>query len=232
MRGPKIFLLLTLALCGFQCRPTEKNDELKLSGTLELTEYGVGAQVPGRIVTLNVDEGSVVKKGELIALLDRYEQNSRDYQRLSQLLSHGGSNEQAVEQARLAMEDQRIASPVDGVVLTKAHELGEVVGTNSPIVVLGDRSKIWIRVFVPEGQINRVQMGQAATVQLDGLSKAYTGHVSFIAPKAEFTPRNVQTPEERVTQTFSVKVTLDAPDPNLRPGVAADVSLNLMENKP
>jgi len=64
---------------------------------------------------------------------------------------------------------------------------------------------------------------------VDGLKKTYPAHVSFIAPAAEFTPRNVQTPEERITQMFAIKVTLNNPPDDLRPGVAANVKLDLKE---
>jgi HlyD family secretion protein len=80
-----------------------------------------------------------------------------------------------------------------------------------------------VRVYVPEGVINRISMNQAATVKFDGMKDRFNGRVIFVAPKAEFTPRNVQTPEERVTQTFAVKVRVEDPELFLRPGVAADV---------
>ena len=93
--------------------------------------------------------------------------------------------------------------------------------------MVGDRAQLWVRVFVPEGLINRVRLNQPATLRFDGIRHDFKGHVSFIAPKAEFTPRNVQTPEERVTQTFAIKVVLDEPESFLRPGVAADVIVHL-----
>jgi HlyD family secretion protein len=71
--------------------------------------------------------------------------------------------------------------------------------------------------------VSRIKMRQAATIRVDGLDQDFKGYVTFIAPKAEFTPRNVQTPEERVTQTFGVKVRIEKPEPWLRPGVSADV---------
>ena len=69
-------------------------------------------------------------------------------------------------------------------------------------------------------------MNQTATVSFDGVHQTFKGQVSFVAAKAEFTPRNVQSPEERVTQTFAVKVTLDNPESYLRPGVAAGVKIH------
>ncbi|MFO1518808.1 MAG: efflux RND transporter periplasmic adaptor subunit [bacterium] len=206
------------------------------TGTLEFTEHDVGARVPGRLSSLSVDEGDEVKNGQVIATLERYDQNKRDYERLQQLSVQGGATRQSVEQAQLSLEDQKIISPVDGVVLTKVHDSGEVVAAGNPVVVVGDRKKVWVKIFVPEGMINRVRLNAPATLKFDGLSRTFKGRVVFVAPKAEFTPRNVQTEEERVTQTFAVKVSLDETEPYLRPGVTAEVSLNLesssAESKP
>lgn len=225
-RAIRLSLLLLLVL-GAGCKHRDKKNELQLTGTLELTEHGVGVPVLGRIASLLVDEGDEVKMGQVLATTDRYAQTARDYNRLVELLAKGGANQQQVEQAELSMQDQRVLSPVNGVVLTKVHDTGEVVDAKSPILILGDRSKLWVRVFVPEGIINQIKMEQPVTLRFDGLNQGYKGHVSYISPEGEFTPRNVQTPEERVTQTFAVKVTLDETQTFLRPGVAADVIFRL-----
>lgn len=206
-----------------------KQKHLTLSGTLELTEHSLGARVPGRLAKLRVDEGQTVKKGELIATLDRYDQAKKDYDRAAQLFKNGGATQQALEEAQLHLEDQAIAAPVDGVVLLKVREEGEIISAGSSIVVIGDRNLLWVKVYVPEGLINRVRLDQPATLKFDGLKKVFKGHVIYIATKAEFTPRNVQTAEERITQTFAVKVALDDKEDYLRPGVAVDVKLDLKE---
>lgn len=206
-----------------------KHKHLTLSGTLEMTEHSLGARVPGRLAKLTVDEGQAVKKGELIAMLDRYEQAKKDYERAAQLFKEGGTTEQTLEQAQLVLEDQEILSPVDGVVLLKVREEGEILSAGSTVVDIGDRNQLWVKIFVPEGLISRVRLDQPATLKFDGLKRTFKGHVSYIAPKAEFTPRNVQTAEERITQTFAVKVTLDEKEDYLRPGVAVDVDLDLKE---
>jgi multidrug resistance efflux pump len=217
-----VVLLLILSLKGHF-----KFGGYPFSGTLEFTEHSLGSRVPGRLATLLVDEGDEVKKGQLLATLDRYEQTKKDYERAASLLKEGGSNEQAVEYARLALEDQEVISPVDGVILLKVREPGEVLAAGSPVVVVGDRSELWVRIFIPEGYINRVRINQPAVLRFDGLKRKFKGHVSYIATKAEFTPRNVQTPEERVTQTFAVKIMLDGPAPFLHPGVSADVKIDM-----
>lgn len=222
-----LFLLILFFLFPAGCDQNRKLQSFKFSGTLELTEHSLGAKVAGRLASLGVDEGDEVKKGDLVATLDRFEQTRKDYERLVRLLPDGGANQQEVEYAALAMEDQRVVSPLDGVVLAKVHEAGEIVAAGSPVVVIGDRKSLWVRIYVPEGLINKIQLNQPAALHFDGLEQSFPGHVSFIAAQAEFTPRNVQTPEERVTQTFAVKVTLDHPPAFLRPGVAADVVIEM-----
>ena len=105
----------------------------------------------------------------------------------------------------------------------------EVLAAGAPVVVVGNRREVWVKVFVPENMVSRVEMGAPATLHFDGLDREFGGHVIFVSPQAEFTPRNVQTAEERVTQTFAVKVALDEVENYLRPGVAADVTLKLRE---
>ena len=227
MKNIKAALCLCLGLLLSGCDSMLHSNTLKLSGTLELTEHAIGARAAGRIATLPVDEGALVTKGQVLATLDRFEQAKKDFNRTKSLFDEGGSTQQMVEQAALAVDDQLVISPVDGVVLVKVHEAGEIVSAGGPVVVIGDRRRLWVRVYVAEGTVNRLSLNTPATLHFDGLKEPFKGHVVFIASKAEFTPRNVQSPEERVTQTFAVKVALDDATPNLRPGIAADVALSL-----
>lgn len=204
----------------------ERDRQLKFSGTLEMTEHQLGPKAAGRLVSLTVEESGPVQAGQLIATLDRYEQAKKDFERLQGLFRQGGADRQQVEHARLAMEDQQIVSPVDGVVLVKVHETGESVMAGAPVVVVGDTKDRWVKVFVPAGIINRIRVNDEATLAFDGTSQTYRGRVRSISPKAEFTPRNVQTPEERVTQNFAVKIALDDVDARVHPGVDADVTFN------
>jgi HlyD family secretion protein len=224
-------LISSFLLILTSCNRSSVPQELRLTGTLELTEHSVGARVAGTIVELNVKEGDEVKRGQVLAILDRFDQTKRDYERAEMNLKSGGGSEQAAELAKLDFGDQQIISPIDGVVLTKIREVGEVISPGTAILDLGDRTDLWIRVYVLEGYINHVRMGQPAKVHFDGLDQEFKGHVSFIATKAEFTPRNVQTPEERVTQAFAIKVTLDNPPTYLHPGVAADVTIDLSHDE-
>lgn len=225
MKKRNLVFLLAPLFFYWSCGQIPFAEKLKFTGTLEMTEHKVGSRAAGRIERLNVDEGSSVRRGDVLAVLDRHSQTEKDLKRAEALLKAGGVTEQSVELSRLAHEDQTVVSPVDGVVLLKVHEAGEVVSAGSPVVIVGDNSKYWVRIYVPEGQINRVLLGQGASIRFDGIRRRFSGHVSYVSPQAEFTPRNVQTPEERVTQTFAVKVNLDDIEDFVRPGVAAEVTL-------
>ena len=128
-RAAAMLAAMLLGLAG--CDRFAHHDRLTLSGTLEMTEHSVGARVPGRLDTLSVDDGADVTKGQVLATLDRFAQTKKDYDRMRTLFEQGGAMQQAVEQAQLAVDDQQVVSPVDGVVLLKVHEPGEVVAAGS-----------------------------------------------------------------------------------------------------
>ncbi|MBN1794966.1 MAG: HlyD family secretion protein, partial [Candidatus Omnitrophica bacterium] len=97
------------------------------------------------------------------------------------------------------------------------------VAAGAPVVIMGDPTRLWVKVYIPEDLISQVTVDQQARIRVDGLDKDVPGRVRYIATSAEFTPRNIQTPEERATQTFAVKVSPDNTQISLYPGVAADV---------
>ena len=198
--------------------------EKLFSGTLEYTEHMVGVRVPGRLVDVSFDEGDAVAKGQVLARLDRWEQAKKDLDRAERLHGKGGLPDQSLEEARLALQDQEVRSPVDGVVLSKVREAGEIAAAGGAVAVVGEDKTPWVRVFVPEDKLSSVQVGKEAALRFDGMDKTLKGRVIFISPKAEFTPRNAQTPEDRATLTFAVKIAPEEKDPALKPGLAADVS--------
>ena len=212
---------------------TKASDQVEGSGTLEIWEHAVGPRVAGKITTLLADEGDWVKQGQLLATLERYEQARRDFKRAQELLENKAVPKTHFEKAELDFLDQQIVSPVNGIVLQKIHETGEVLSAGMPALIIGDPKNIWVRLYVPGSQINRVAIGQSAVVKLDGLpNREFSGKVTYISFQAEFTPRNVQTKEERTTQTYAVKVALDPTEILLRPGVPADVAIDVSSVKP
>jgi multidrug resistance efflux pump len=219
-----IGLLIIILIGG--CSGKKDFKHMTFSGTMEMTEHVLGVKGSGRLVNLFVKEGDHVHQGQLLATFDRFEQNKKDYARVDVLYKSGGANQQSLENAQLAMEDQEVIAPLNGIVLVKSAETGEIIPAGGGVVVVGDPSDQWVKIFVSEDLMHQLSINQTATITVDGSNKTYKGHVSFIADKAQFTPRNVQTPEERVTQTFAVKIAVDDADENLHAGVAADVKFN------
>jgi HlyD family secretion protein len=138
-----------------------------------------------------------------------------------------------LEQARaiLATSEERlkdtvIYAPMDGIVLRKNVEAGETVGQGTPIVTLGDLENPWVKVYVKEDKLGFVKPGQKAKITVDTYkNKFYDGEVSYISSEAEFTPKTVQTPEERVKLVFGVKVRVKNDRGELKPGMPADVRI-------
>ena len=135
---------------------------------------------------------------------------------------------QAQQMSRVRLGYTRLLAPFDGVVLVRQAELGEVMSPGSPVVTLADLAHVWIRVYVSETDLGRVRWGQAVAVRTDTFpGKTYQGRVSFIASEAEFTPKIVQTEKERVTLVYRVKVDVDNPRFELKPGMPADAFIDL-----
>jgi HlyD family secretion protein len=125
----------------------------------------------------------------------------------------------AVEQQII---DATVLAPSDGVVTTRIAEPGEVLPPGAIIAVLTDLARPWLTVWIDEPSLSRVTLSQSVTVRVDGCEQSFEGTVSFISPVAEFTPKNVQTPDERAKLVFRVKVQLANPDGVFKPGMPAD----------
>ena len=155
-------------------------------------------------------------------------------------LVKAGPRKETIDQARARVEEGRqllalaetrlsyatIASPLDGVVLSKNVEPGEYVAPGTPVVTVGDLSNVFLRAYINETDLGRVKLGQKAKVTTDTYrDKSYEGRVSFISPQAEFTPKNVQTPKERVKLVYRVKIQIPNPNAELKAGMPADAQL-------
>jgi membrane fusion protein YbhG len=133
-----------------------------------------------------------------------------------------------LSQVDVALEHALIIAPFDGVISVRHREPGEVVGAGAAVLTLRDPNDRWVRIFVPENRVGRLQLGQSAVIFADAYpEERYRGEIAFIADEAEFTPRNVQTTEERVKLVFRVKVrVVEDLGGTLKPGLPADVLLD------
>lgn len=135
--------------------------------------------------------------------------------------------EAALAQVEAALNNARITIPFPGIVTIKHREPGETVSPGLPVLTIMDPEDRWVRIYVREDRIGEVQLGQAATITSDTYpDRSYLGQVIFIASESEFTPRNVQTTEERVKLVYAVKVRItEDPSYDLKAGIPADVVL-------
>ena len=134
----------------------------------------------------------------------------------------------ARQAARIRLSDTVLLAPLSGVVLERNAEPGETVAAGRPVYTLADLSNPWIKVYIRETKLGLVKLGQPAEVTVDTFpGKVYIGKVTQIASEAEFTPKNVQTREERVKLVFGVKVSVQNEAGELKPGMPADVKINV-----
>jgi len=136
--------------------------------------------------------------------------------------------DQNLKMSRIRLAYTVLRAPFNGVVLVRQAELGEVVSPGTPIVTLADLDHLWVRVYVPETDLGKVHWGQAVEVRTDTYpDKIYHGRISFISSEAEFTPKTVQTEKERVTLVYRIKVDVENPNRELKPGMPADASIKV-----
>jgi HlyD family secretion protein len=138
----------------------------------------------------------------------------------------------ATVDAQLAALDKHIAdasvvAPTAGVVTQKLVDVGEIIAPGTPLVIVTDLDHAWANIFVPEPSVPRITLGQAATLHTDGGTEAMPGTVTFVSPRAEFTPRNVQTADERSKLVYRIKVTVDNASGVLKAGMPVDADLVL-----
>lgn len=120
-----------------------------------------------------------------------------------------------------------VVAPFGGIVTVRQRQPGEIVGPGAPVVTVANFDDRWVRIYIAENRLGAVSIGEAATITTDTYrDRSYPGTVSFIASEAEFTPRNVQTTEERVKLVYAVKVRITGDSTlALKPGMPADVVL-------
>jgi len=133
---------------------------------------------------------------------------------------------QSVKAAELALSKLTIKSPAGGQVLYQHVELGQVVNPGTTLVTILDPNQLWIKVFIPEAKLNQVKVGGTVSITVDSYpDKTFHGQIQYVSNQAEFTPKNVQTKEERTTTVYAVKITITEGKDQLKAGMPADVTL-------
>ena len=121
-----------------------------------------------------------------------------------------------------------LTAPMDGITTSRGAQAGETATAGAPLLTIANLDEMMLVIYIPENRIGQLHLGQDVEVQVDSFpGRVFTGQVTNIAGEAEFTPRNVQTQEERVNLVFAVKVRIPNPNHELKPGMPADATLQL-----
>ncbi len=177
-----------------------------------------------RIEQVNAAKGQVERAQGAVKTA---EANTLEMKRREQEISQRRAD---IERARatLALIDSQLAdtmavSPVDGVVLVKSADVGEILAPGTTVVTVGDIEHPWLRGYINETDLGKVKLGSPVRVTTDSYpGKIYNGRVTFIASEAEFTPKQIQTEQERVKLVYRIKIELDNSSRELKSNMPAD----------
>lgn len=126
-------------------------------------------------------------------------------------------------EAEANLAERQIVAPIDGVILSRTVEVGDVVSPGSPVFQMVDMSRLYLKVYIPEPDIAKLRLGDPADVSVDAFpNRTFAARISRISEQAEFTPKNVETAEERLKLVFGVELAFVTPDSLLKPGMPAD----------
>lgn len=242
------FLILnrTNAVDEFSTTPVE------ISGSIEATETDVNVKIPGRVATIDVEEGQEVAAGQAIAVMEAENIEAKShqvkavldlaestYKRLNQLYQDGVLPQQKLDMARADLrqaqaayeevqsylDDSTVKAPMAGIITSKSVEKGEIVSSGMPLVTITNLQDVWVNLKVRESAINQFKIDSKIPVQVIGVpNKTYTGIVTYIAAKPSFaTERAMQEKGEKDMVAFLVKIKLNNSDKLLRPGMTSIV---------
>lgn len=133
------------------------------------------------------------------------------------------SSKAVLKATEAVLEDLKIISPIDGQVLSKNYEEGEYVTPGAPVITVADLSDMWIRVYIATDDLPHIKLGQQVSFTVSGETRVFSGKVEEIASQGEFTPKTIQTKQERANVVFGVKIRVEDTGGVLKPGMPADV---------
>ena len=123
----------------------------------------------------------------------------------------------------LLLAERQIVAPTDGTILSRPVEVGDVVSPGSAVFRMVDMGRLYVKVYIPEPDIGKLRLGDPAEIAVDAFpNRRFAARISKIPDEAEFTPKNVETAEERLKLVFGVELTFITPDDVLKPGMPAD----------
>jgi HlyD family secretion protein len=203
-------------------------DQAELNQRQQDWQRAAELQQQGFFSTAMLEQSSTALK-QARAVLERDQSVQTAAKRNIEVTQASAHNSEAsAALARLVVDYTILKAPFDGVVTVRKAELGEVVVPGTPVLTLADLDHVWLRAYLNESDLGRVRLGQMVTVSNDSHpNKRYEGRIAFIADKAEFTPKSVETHAERVTLVYRVKIDIVNTDHALVIGMPADAQVTL-----
>jgi HlyD family secretion protein len=228
---------------------TETRLSFQVPGKISKLLVDEGYYIKKGQVTAVLDKEELIKiKEQAEANLEQaqsdYTLREKDYTRYSELLKDDAVSVQdrdtalnnfqvakaaldaakkALDLANIRLSYADLTSTVDGFVIVKSAEAGEVVQAGSPVFTVADMNDIWLTAYIKETDLGRVHLNQSVDIKTDSYpGKIYPGRISFISEESEFTPKYIQTTEERVKLVYRIKIDVTNTNYELKPGMPAD----------
>jgi HlyD family secretion protein len=234
---PLAVILVAGALVG---KYVASRKTFRFAGTVEATEVSPTPEIAAAIAAVDVREGDEVKTGQVLARLEcadfkiAADLAQRDFARTEKLLKEGSASQEVYDRSLNRRDDTalkvrrcEIASPIDGTVIARLREPKEWAAQGTKILTLVDLEHVYAFFYVPQTQLHKISPGQDVAVFLpEAGGGARKGRVAFIRPEAEFTPKNVQTRDERSRLVYGIKVALDNADRALKPGMPVEAEFS------
>ncbi len=231
-----LLLIVILLVLAYVVKTTLFKSEFSYAGTVEVTKVDIPARVSSVIDQFLVKEGQVVKKDQMLVLLScedikiTFALAKRNFERSARLYRSGSISQESYDLMKNKKDDVElrqqwceIKSPLQGTVLTTYFEPGEMVGPGSKLLTVGNLEEAYAYFYLPHDEISPLKLQQEVTAFLPEMNKRpFSGVISFINPEAEFTPKNVQTREERTRLVYGVKVLFQNPEGLLKPGMTLE----------
>jgi HlyD family secretion protein len=238
----------------YEGRQPESADELVVFGNVDIREARLSFNGSEHVGAMYVDEGDRVTEGQLLATLhtERLEATRNraqaevgvsqaraaaaesTFRRIASLADGDLASEEerdeseAAYKAEQALADTELYAPADGVIRERILEPGDMASPLTPVFTLALMDPVWVRAYLPETVLGRVRLGATASITTDSFpEKVYKGWIGYIAPTAEFTPKNVETTELRTRLVYRMRVFACNPAGELRLGMPATVRLDL-----
>lgn len=265
-----VIILAGIGVFGIKFYSTKKSDRdnLTLYGNIDIKQVNLAFRTGGRIENLKVDEGDVIKKGDLIAVLDNepilnklnqakaqmeiakldsdneitfYKRNKRlcrekilsvqkcdDIKRQRDRAYNNYKYVKAIyDEVKTTYNDCSLYSPSDGVILVKVQENGAMVNAGTPIYTLSLNKLMFAKVYIEETKLGKIKLGSPVEIYTDSTDKVYKGHVGFISPVAEFTPKTIETASLRTDLVYRLRVVIDDADDYLKQGMPITAKINI-----